>query len=266
MLVFTAIGFVVTIVFQRRRRRPGRCLRDRCAGADDLGRGRGDPRRERARAAAARGAFGLIALVFAYTTAVNVVERPDGLKIAAFFIGAIVVVSLVSRVWRSTELRVTEIELDETARALHRRGAAATRSTSSPTTPTSEHARVLAEGARGAPDNNIPPGEPVLFLEVTVRERRSSPPLHVRGEQIGGYRVLRAEGTAVANAIAALLLCLRDTTGPSRTSIRLDRRESAQVSWPGSSSSAKATSRPVTHEVLRRAEPDPARRPAIHVG
>src|SRR5215217_3357803 len=40
-------------------------------------------------------AFAAIALVFGYTTVANIVERPDGIKIAAFFIGAIVIVSLV---------------------------------------------------------------------------------------------------------------------------------------------------------------------------
>ena len=55
---------------------------------------------------AATSAFLLITLVFVYTTVVNVIERPDGVKIAAFFIAAIVVVSLVSRALRSTELRV----------------------------------------------------------------------------------------------------------------------------------------------------------------
>jgi hypothetical protein len=37
--------------------------------------------------------------------------------------------------------------------------------------------------------------------------------LEVRGVKMGDYRVLRAEGTVVPNAIAAFLLYLRDTTG-----------------------------------------------------
>src|ERR1700730_3455230 len=59
--------------------------------------------------------FGLITLVFVYTTLVNVIERPDGLKIGGFFIAAIVLSSLVSRVWRTTELRVKKITLDREA-------------------------------------------------------------------------------------------------------------------------------------------------------
>ena len=58
----------------------------------------------------------LIALVFVYTTIQNIHERPEGIKIASFFILTIVLASLVSRVWRSTELRVERIELDDQAR------------------------------------------------------------------------------------------------------------------------------------------------------
>ena len=59
--------------------------------------------------------FGLIALIFIFTTTVNIIERPEGLGIAIIFIIAIVVTSLISRVYRATELRVNEVVLDETA-------------------------------------------------------------------------------------------------------------------------------------------------------
>jgi hypothetical protein len=59
-------------------------------------------------------AFAGVALVFAYTTVANVIERPDGVKIAAWFIGAIILSSLISRVMRSTELRIERVEADDT--------------------------------------------------------------------------------------------------------------------------------------------------------
>jgi uncharacterized membrane protein len=60
-------------------------------------------------------AFGVVAAVFVYALVANAVQRPDGLLIAFFFGVAIVVVSLVSRVQRSTELRQERIEIDEQA-------------------------------------------------------------------------------------------------------------------------------------------------------
>jgi len=55
-------------------------------------------------------AFVVIMLVFYFTTAANMIERPDGIKIASFFIFATVTASFVSRIKRSTELRFKAFE------------------------------------------------------------------------------------------------------------------------------------------------------------
>src|SRR5690348_648225 len=67
--------------------------------------------RRRVRAAG----FAFITAVFAYTTVANVIERPDGVKIAACFIAAMIVVSALSRVGRAFELRAVRIEFDPIA-------------------------------------------------------------------------------------------------------------------------------------------------------
>ena len=54
--------------------------------------------------------FLAVAGVFIYTTALNMVERPDGIKIASWFVIAIVVSSFSSRIQRSTELRFRAFE------------------------------------------------------------------------------------------------------------------------------------------------------------
>ena len=59
-----------------------------------------------------------VTLVFVYTTAVNIWERPEGLKISCFFIVSILFVSLVSRATRSTELRITGIQLSDEAKRI----------------------------------------------------------------------------------------------------------------------------------------------------
>jgi hypothetical protein len=122
-------------------------------------------------------AFGLITLVFAYTTIANIFERPDGVKIASFFIAAILVTSLISRVTRATELRVTEVHLDETARRFLEEAAANGELRIIANEP---HARDILEYIEKEHEerrrHGIPPDDPVVFLEVTVADRGSSRP------------------------------------------------------------------------------------------
>ncbi len=212
--------------------------------------------------------FGAIALVFIYTTFVNIVERPEGLKIAAIFIAAIVVTSLVSRVWRTTELRTTEVVVDEAARRFIAEAVQGDAIHLIANHPDERNAReYLLKEIEQLEENRLPHGAPILFLEVTVRDASEfAPVLHVRGEQIGEYRVLRAEGSSVPNAIAAFLLWLRDATGA---------RPHAYFGWTEGNPLkflmryilfGEGDIAPLTHEVLRKAERDPARRPAVHVG
>ena len=62
--------------------------------------------------------FAAIAAVFVYTTITDIIERPDGVKIAACFISGIILVSVPSRLIRAFELRVTAMYLDQTAERL----------------------------------------------------------------------------------------------------------------------------------------------------
>lgn len=215
-------------------------------------------------------AFGLVTLVFVYTTVANVFERPDGIKIASFFIASIVVVSMVSRVRRSLELRQESIEVDEEARRFieeaskgdeihviaHRR-----RTGNDP----EEYARKLEEQREY---NHIPADVPVLFMEIDVDDPSEfeEEVLEVKGVEVGGYKVLRAESTVVPNAIAAFLLYLRDTTG---------RTPNCYFGWTQGNPFVylaryilfgEGDIAPIVHEVLREAEPDLDRRPVVHVG
>src|SRR5262249_54306894 len=120
-------------------------------------------RRRGARPAAS--AFGLISLVFLYTTAVNVVERPDRVKIAAFFMGALVFPSLISRVWRPPERRVAGVPLAAAARQLiAETGDGPLRIIANqPDERDVTEYRLKEQEQRAA--NHIPPGDPVMFLE-----------------------------------------------------------------------------------------------------
>jgi hypothetical protein len=205
--------------------------------------------------------------IFAYTTVVNVVERPEGIKIASFFILAIIVSSMISRAIRSIELRIDGVRLDEEARSLleevapHVIRIIAHR-------PDSREVHEYDEKERQArEDHSLDRGEQLLFLEVDQGDVSDfQGDLEVRGERVGRHRVLRCKSPAVPNAIAALLLHLKELT---RTIPH------AYFGWIEGNPVAYAfryvalgegDTAPVTREILRQAIRDPLQRPRIHVG
>ncbi len=211
--------------------------------------------------------FAAIAAVFIYTTITNVIERPDGIKIASIFILAIIAASFVSRALRSTELRIDKIELDDKAK---------------------EFLNELAEGEirivtnrreigdveeyrfnerEKRVDNHIPSSDPILFYEIELGDASDfKGKLKIRGVDIDGFKILRTQAPAVPNAIAALLLHLRDKTG---------KIPHVYFGWSEGNPVAylvryilfgEGDTAPVTREILRQAEHNPKLRPSVHVG
>ena len=211
-------------------------------------------------------AFGVIALIFVYTTAVTIIERPEGLKIAALFILAIVITSVFSRLWRQTELRVDRVILDEAAVAFIRSARRTPIHIIAHDTDVQSVEEYDSKEAEQREISGIPPEAAVLFLEVNVCDPSEfAPDLNVKGFRVGQHRILRADSAAVPNAIAALLLHLRDTTGAI---------PHAYFQWTEGNPAGhlvryillgEGDIAPVAHEVLRRAAPDPKQRPVIHV-
>ena len=268
VIVFTIISFVITVLFKADVNAQGGAyatgvlvLMTSAAIAVSISAWR---RKQKAWCAAAS----VIALVFGYTTLTNVFERPDGIKIAGFFIGLIILISVLSRIFRTTELRVEKVQIDDTAqRFLNEAARHGTirfvTNTPEQSTP-EEYRREIAENLE---DHNLPPQDPVLFLEVEVCDASEfARTMKIEGKQIGPYRVLQAEGSAVPNTIAAFLLYVRDQTG---------KIPHAYFHWGSKNPIAylfdyvafgRGDTAPVTREVLRQAEPDEEQRPAIHVG
>jgi hypothetical protein len=213
-------------------------------------------------------AFGLVTVVFIYALVANEIQRPDGLIISSFFIAAMIFTSLVSRVYRSLELRQERIDLDEMAQRLieeaSHRGEIHIVANRRQAGDEREY-RLKEEEQRE--DNHIPEDVPILFLEIDVEDPSEFEDiLEVRGVNVGSHKVLRAVSSVVPNAIAALLLHLRDTTG---------RTPHCYFGWTEGNPIVyllrfllfgEGDTAPVTHEVLREAEPDARRRPAVHVG
>jgi hypothetical protein len=266
VLVFTVICFVITLVFKANVEAQGGAyatgvlvLMTSAAVAVTISAWR--------RKQQIKWAFLLIALVFAYTTITNIIERPDGIQIASLFIMGIVLASFISRALRTTELRVDNIEFDEQAKQFinemaegeirivtNRRGAGDI-----------EEYRYNEREKRI--DNHIPSSDPILFYEIELGDASEfKGKLKIQGVDVGGYRILRTQSPAVPNAIAALLMHLRDETGKI-PHVYFGWSEGNPISYLiryilfGEGDTA-----PVTREILRQAEPDPDLRPSVHVG
>ena len=216
---------------------------------------------------ARRWPYALITVLFIYTSVANMIERPEGLRIAFFFIGSILVTSLISRALRSLELRIQDVVLDSTAE------------------------RFIAESISHSGDISLLAHRPdgsnyakkeeetrrlhkltyeeaqFIFLEVSVKDASEfiGDCLHVSGHEIDGYKVLRCESAAIPNAIAAIMLHMREKTNTI---------PHAYFGWTEGHPLTyvfkyiflgEGETAPVTREILRKLDPDPLQRPRIYV-
>lgn len=267
VLVFTLIGFLITWLFDADVDAQGGAyatgvlvLMTSAAVAVALSARR---RRQRKRTIG----FGVIAVVFVYTTAANIVERPEGIRIASIFILGIIVISLLSRVRRSFELHATHVHLDREALEFM------SDEVEGPLQIIAhEPFRLTPEAYRQKLDSaievsHLPLDYRALFLEVVVDDSSDfETELAVRGITRHGYRILEVHGPVVPNTIASVLLHIRDVTGlmphiyfrwtegnPVTNLLRFLAFGEGEIA-------------PVTREVLREAEPDVTQRPWVHVG
>ncbi|MEU1021834.1 amino acid transporter [Streptomyces sp. NPDC005904] len=213
--------------------------------------------------------FALLTLVLLYALIYNIVDKPDGITISGFFILGIIFVSLISRVSRTTELRADRIVFDEAARRFITDTLAHDKSINiiANRRQAGDSAEYSDKEREQRGNNPVPGPADVLFLEIDVVDPSDfSETLSVRGFEVDGYRILRAEAPAAPNAIATILLALRDTTGV---------QPHCYFAWAEGSPLkhmfryfllGRGDTAPVTREILRRQESDPDRRPRVHVG
>jgi hypothetical protein len=211
--------------------------------------------------------FVLITIVFAYTTALNIIERPEGIKIASFFILLTVVTSLLSRALRSTELRVNKVIFDDEALRII---------DSDP----DKIIRVVAHRPRQGDDQNeyeekdentrcshhLSPEEHLIFIEIEPGDVSDfTGDVEVKGFRVGRHLVLRTRSAAIPNALAAILIAISERTG---------RLAHAYFGWTEGNPIAyvfrflflgEGDVAPITREVLRKKIADPRLRPSVHV-
>ncbi len=211
--------------------------------------------------------FGAVSAVFVYTTIANIFERPEGVQLASLFILAIIVVSFVSRARRSFELRALEVTFDDAAAEMIDEAAAqgmiriVTHDVDQ-----RQPEEYLEKAAEQRIESHIPDDAPIMFLEVIVGDASDfSTELRVNGIEVGGYRILSVEATAVPNSIAAILLAVRDRTGLEPHVYFEWTEGNPLVNLLKFMFVGEGEVAPVTREIIRRAVPNPAERPHVHV-
>ncbi|GAA2750105.1 amino acid transporter [Amnibacterium kyonggiense] len=211
--------------------------------------------------------FAAVSLVFAYTTVANVIERPDGLRIGALFIVGILLVSFVSRLRRSFEVRATSIEFDETALGFLQEAAEYGELHLVANEPDRGDEAEYRDKARAERhDSHIPGRASIVFLEVLKSDSSDfEEDLVVHGHVLHGFRVLKVVSGNVPNTIATILLQIRNITGVV-PEIYFEWTEGNPLSnMVRFLISGEGEVAPVTREVLRETEHDVRRRPIVHV-
>ena len=171
--------------------------------------------------------FGIVGL-FLYTTAVNMVERPEGLKIASFFIGAIMVTSVVYRIYASTSLRVdlNDIRVDEGTEQLIQEACNGKKLSCISKRPNGHeftYSELASKEGRIRAKNRLPDDSTLVYFVVhktdssNYMERLCVTRKDVHGKDAQGndrsYIVLHCAYPVVPNAITGFMFYLRDRTG-----------------------------------------------------
>ena len=208
----------------------------------------------------------LVTLIFIYTTLMNIWERPEGLKISCIFIATMMFVSFVSRATRSTELRITGVEFSEDAKSFIRgaNNQPIRLIAHRPKATTAEDLDQIEAFVREV--QGLPEHAPVIFLQVERTDASEfNQRLSVEGKRIGHHCMLHARSPMVSNSIAGTLIQIGKMTGQV-PHIYFKWREGNPVAnifrflFLGEGDAA-----PLTHEVLRKAVPEIAQRPIVHV-
>jgi hypothetical protein len=209
--------------------------------------------------------FVIITVVFAYITMAVVIEKPVGIKIAAFFIGAILLTSFISRIVRSREMRFKGFHVPDIESKLY--------------WDTIKHLELSVlvphrPGRRSLPEkemvirreHRIPRDVMIIFVEVELLDPSNfieEPWLEVRDEE-GRYVMKISHASSIAHTLAAVGLEMAKVGRPPE--IHFGWTE--ETPWSGTIGFllfGEGNIPWMVRELVRKAEPDPDRRPFIVV-
>lgn len=209
--------------------------------------------------------FVVITLVFAYITMAVVIEKPVGIKIAAWFIGVILLTSFISRISRSRELRFKGFHIPDAESKFF--------------WDSIKHLELSVlvphrPGRRSLPEketiirreHRIPRDVMIVFVEVELldpSEFIQEPWLEIRQEE-GRYVMKITHASSIAHTLAAVALEMAKVGRPPE--IHFGWTE--ETPWSGTLGFllfGEGNIPWMVRELLRKAEPDPDRRPFIVV-
>jgi hypothetical protein len=209
--------------------------------------------------------YGLITAVFLYTTADVVIGKPAGIKIASFFIAAILVTSIVSRVVRARELRFEGFHYpDPKARLLWDTIRHLGLSVLVPHRPGRRSLESKEKTIRE--EHRIPPDVMVVFVEVELADPSDFAPTPTLSiiEEEGRYVVKVTNAASIAHTLAAVALDMSKAGKPP--TIHFGWTQESPVSGTlGFLLFGEGNVPWEVRELITKAEPDPAKRPKVMI-
>lgn len=207
-----------------------------------------------------------IMLVFIYTTGANMVERPDGIKIASFFILGILISSFASRIKRTTELRFIGFEFTDLSSKFlwdslkhlefpvlvpHRPGRRGLK----------EKEAIIRERHRLGPE------VPIVFIEAELgdpSEFQQMPLMEIADED-GRFIISVTRCPSIAHVIASIALELSRVGKPPEIHFGWNNEDPLAAAF-GFFLFGEGNVPVRVRELIRKAEPDPERQPNVFVG
>ncbi len=205
-------------------------------------------------------------LVFLYTTVAIMIEKPDGMRIAGVFILAVIVGSAISRLRRSTEMRFDRFEFaDDESRVLWETLKYLDFPVLVPHRPGRHSLEEKEHTIRGA--HRLGENTPIVFVETYLgdtSEFTQSPTISIYQEN-GRFVIQLTKCVSISHAIALVSLELAQSgkipeihfgwseRSPLTASLGFILFGEGNVPW-------------MVRELIRRAEPNPKKRPRVLIG